>query len=192
MDKFRNFLTIPKIIFAILGIVILVELIVVVRTLISPVSAPLPEPKTSIESVGKISLSTPSQNLRIGETVPVWVAVDTGGKSISGADLILKFDPKILEATTGAVIKGKIFDEYPLVSVDAKKGLISISGIDNLNNSFNGVGQFAMINFKTKILGKTVLVVNFEKGATAASNLVEATTSENILETVDNLELEIR
>lgn len=192
MDNFKKFFTIPKIIFLALGVIILIELIIVARTLILPVSSPLPESKTSPESVAKISLNNPSQNLSVGETVPVWVVVDTGGKSISGADLILKFNPQILEATRGALIKGKIFDEYPLVSVDTKKGLISISGIDNLNNSFNGVGQFAMINFKAKIPGKTSLTIDFNKGSTTASNLVEATTSENILETVDNLELEIR
>lgn len=195
-DKVKNYLTIPKIIFFILGIIILVEIIITIRSMIAPVSAP---PVSKINNQGmveaiapRISLNVSKTSFRSGEGVPVSVFINTGGKSLSGADLIIRFDPKFMEATQGAVLKGAIFDEYPLASVDTKKGLVSISGIDNLQNSFKGVGQFALINFKTKLPGKTSVTIEFIKGATTASNLVEAATSKNILEQVDNLELEIQ
>lgn len=194
MDNFKNFFTVPKIIFAILGIVILIEVIFVIRSLTSSVS-PLPQIGSQagvISNSAKISLSTSKTNLRVGEIVPVAVVVDTGEKAVSGADLIIHFDLNVLEASGDAIIKGKIFDEYPLVSVDAKNGLISISGVSSLNKNFKGSGQFALINFKAKAPGKTSLTVDFKKGSTTASNLVDASTSQNVLDNVDNLELEIQ
>ncbi len=193
-QKIKSFFTVPKIIFAVLGIVILVEVIFVVKSLTSPAS-PLPQVSDQagvISTISKISLSASKTNLNVGQMIPVELRVDTGGKSISGADLIIRFDPQVLEASGTAIIKGKIFDEYPLVSVDAKNGLISISGVSSINKSFKGSGQFALINFKAKIPGKTSLTVDFKKGSTTASNLVEAATSKNILDNVDNLELEIQ
>lgn len=194
MDNFKNFFTVPKIIFAILGIVILIEVIFVIRSLTSSVS-PLPQVGSQIgvvSTTAKISLNAANTSPRVGEVVPVVVVVDTGEKVVSGADLIIHFDPKTLEASGDAIIKGKIFDEYPLASVDAKNGLISISGVSSLNKSFKGSGQFALINFKAKIPGKTSLTVDFKKGSTTASNLVDASTSQNVLDNVDNLELEIQ
>ncbi|OGE65082.1 hypothetical protein A3I48_02410 [Candidatus Daviesbacteria bacterium RIFCSPLOWO2_02_FULL_36_7] len=193
-QKIKSFFTVPKIIFAVLGIVILVEVIIVIRSLISPASS-LPQVSNQagvVSTTAKISLNTAKTSLRAGEGVSVAVAVDTGEKAVSGADLIVRFDPKVLEASGTAIIKGKIFDEYPLVSVDAKNGLISISGVSSLNKSFKGSGQFALINFKAKTPGKTSLTIDFKKGSTTASNLVDVSTSQNILDTVDNLELEIQ
>ncbi|MBI4035998.1 hypothetical protein HY383_03535 [Candidatus Daviesbacteria bacterium] len=195
-DKVKNFLTIPRVVFSILGIIVLIEVISVVKVLITRSSSVVTQTNNNqvsmVSTISKISLNTTKTSLRVGEVVPVTVVVDTGEKAVSGADLIVRFDLKVLEASGTAIIKGKIFDEYPLASVDVKNGLISISGISSLNKSFKGSGQFALINFKAKIPGKTSLTVDFKKGSTTASNLVEAATSKNILEQVDNLELEIR
>ncbi len=120
------------------------------------------------------------------------VLVDTGSYSVSGIDLIVHFDPKVLEAASGSLVKGKILDEYPYLSVDSKKGLISISGISSSKNNFTGTGQFALINFKSKLPGKTSLSIDFKPGSTTASNLVDVATSKNILEQVNNLELNIQ
>ena len=192
-EKAKKFVFSPKIIFVILGIILLAEIVYAVRVLTTPTSIPLPVAKTDIQkAVGKISLNTPKTNFSIKEAVPVSVMVDTGGYTISGVDLIVHFDPKILEATSGALVKGKIFDEYPLVSLDAKNGLISISGISGVQSGFKGSGQFATINLRTKSLGKTSLIIDFQKGSTTDSNLVEATTSKDILEQAGSINLEVR
>ena len=187
----------PKIIFAILGIILLVEVVYAVRVLTAPAPSPSTPPPVSKNTVlltgGKISLNMPSQTgIMRNQVVPVKVMVESGGHDLDGVDLIISFDPKILEASAGGIIKGSIFDEYPLQSVDSKKGLIAISGISSLKNSFKGTGQFATINLKAKAPGKTVLTVDFAKGSTSDSNLVETGSAKDILEAVDNLELTVR
>lgn len=190
----KSFLSGPKIIFVILGIVILAEVIYAVKVL----SIPTPPPPSSVKSVApqlsaaNISLTAPKLNYTVGEIIPVSVVVDSGGRAIDGVDLIIRFDPLALEVVPGTLTRGKIFSEYPLLAQDAKEGLISISGVSRAKESFTGQGEFALVNLKAKTVGRTTLAIDFQKGTTTASNLVEATTSKNILETVDNLELNIQ
>lgn len=185
--------SVPKIIFTILGLILLVELVYVARVLFTPPSPPARSASPSIQvPAGTISLNTPQTTFNVNEVVPVSVMVDTGNHKVSGVDVIIRFDPKILEATKAGLIKGRLLDEYPLVSVDAKQGLISISGISSLQNGFKGKGIFALINFKAKMPGSTPLIIDFENGSTTDSNLVEADSSKDILETVSNLELNIQ
>lgn len=165
------------------------ELIYAIRVLTLP--APLPAGRIPMQpQVGKIALNAPRNTYRIGEVVPVTVTVDTGSRVVDGVDLIIHYDPKILEASSGGLLKGSILEEYPTMAIDSAKGLISISGISALQNGFKGKGLFATINLKAKIAGKTSLAIDFEgKGSTTDSNLVESSTSKDILEQVVNLEL---
>lgn len=188
-NQVKSFFSLPKFIFLILGLILLVELIYAIRVLILP--SPLPVGRIAIQSkVGKISLNAPKRAYRVNEVVPVVATVDTGSQTIDGVDLIIHYDPKILEATSGGLIKGRILEEYPAMTVDGSKGLIAISGITSLQNGFKGTGQFAIIKFKAKVAGRTFLAIDFKgKGFTTDSNLVEAVTSKDILEQVVNLEL---
>lgn len=190
----KRFFSVPKIIFIVLGVILLAEVIYAVKVLSSPTpTPPLPKkPAVTSKALAKISLTIPKADFKAKDVIPVSVTVDTGEKAVDGMDLIIRFDPNVLEASSGGIVKGKIFDDYPASSVDSKKGIISISGISNLNNSFKGVGQFAVINLKAKSSSKTFLTIDFQKGATVDSNLVETGTSNDILEAVENLELNIR
>lgn len=190
--KSKGRVPVAKIIFAILGIVLLGEFIYAVRVLTSPIPSPPPKSPSIQKTVGKISLTVPKTSFSVTEVVPVSVIVDTAGQTVDGVDLVVHFDPKILEASSAGMIQGRIFDEYPAVLVDSKKGLIAISGIASLENSFKGTGTFAAINLRAKTPGKTSLIIDFQKGSTTDSNLVETATSKDILEVVDNLELDIR
>lgn len=194
MEKIKKIFSGPKIIFAILGVILLIEVIYAFRILTAPTPPPPPSPAPKIEITktgGKMALFSPKKNYRLNETVLVSVVVGTGGHTIDGVDLVVRYNPKVLEATQGGLIKGKILSEYPLVSLDAGKGLISISGISSLNKGFIGTGQFATLNFKAKAVGAAPLTIDFTKDSTTDSNLVETGTSKDILEIVDNLELNI-
>lgn len=186
----------PKIIFIILGLVVLVEVILAVKTLLTPLG-PAPANKssaspTTAKTAGKISLTSSKTVFQTGEAVPVEVTVDTGGSTIAGADVLIKFDPKVLEASSDGLLRGRIFEEYPLLSVNSSQGLISISGINRSKNGFKGTGRFALINFKAKQAGIASLKIDFQKGSTVNSNLVEISTANNILDQVNNLEITIR
>lgn len=194
MVNFKKYFAGPKIIFAILGLILLVEVIYATKVLTTPAPTPPPVVRKSIplKTAGRISLVSPRTNYKVKDSIAVSVMVNTGGQTINGADLIVHFDPKFLEATTGGLIKGRILDEYPLVSLDAKKGLISISGISSLKKGYRGSGLFATLNFKAKAIGNTSLMIDFTKGATTDSNLVESSASKDILESIDNLQLNVK
>lgn len=194
LQKIKNLFSGPKIIFIVLGIVILVEIVYAVKVLTVP-TPPSPSSPKSVAlspSAAKISLTSAKLTYAVGEIIPVAVVVNTGGRSVDGVDLIVRFDPKVLEIVSGSLARGKIFSEYPLLAGDTKAGLISISGVSNANSSFTGQGEFALLNLKAKLPGRVTLAIDFQKGTTTASNLVEASTSKNILDTVDNLELQIQ
>lgn len=193
----KNFFKSHKIIFLILGLIVLIEIIYAVRVLTAPASSSpaLLQTEEQPGSEGKISLTVTQSSYNKGDMIAVSVKIDTSGHEISGTDLIVSYNPKILEATSSGLVKGKIFDEYPLISADQSTGMISISGVAGVNKragGFKGSGEFAVINFKAKEAGPAVLAVSFQKGSTTESNLVEAGTSQNILEAVDNLEIEIQ
>lgn len=184
----------PKIIFLILGIIILVEVVYVVRALTSPTSTPpLPVSNTSNQqSLGKISLITSQASYKIGEEIPVSVMIDTGANAISGVDLIVRFDPQVLTANVDDITKGEILSDYPFIDVDNKTGIVAISGINSIDKTFKGTGQFAVITMKAKKAGNTSVAVDFKRGTTTTSNLVEAKTAGNVLDTVDGVELIIQ
>lgn len=191
--KAKSFFSGPKIIFVILGIIVLGEFVYALKVLNSPLPpAPVQRKTVAPLSSAKISLNSPKLSYSLNEIVPVSVVVASGGRTLDGTDVIIHFDPKILEATSGAIVKGKTFDEYPLMTVDSKKGLVTVSGINSLKNGFKGAGQFIMINFKAKTTGKAAVVIDYKPGSTSDSNLVETETSKDILDGVDNLELIIQ
>lgn len=180
----------PKIIFVILGAVLLIEVLYAISVLSSP-SAPPSEPAPAKQV--SISLSSPLSEFVVKDVVPVEVRLDTGSHDTEGTDLVLKFDPKILEATAGAVVRGTVYPEYPQVRIDNKAGSIQISGISGLQGkSFRGQGVFANINFRAKAKGEVDLTVNFTRGKTDDSNVVEALSGNDILESVTDLTLTVK
>ncbi|MBI2019115.1 hypothetical protein HYS95_00410 [Candidatus Daviesbacteria bacterium] len=192
-QKLKKFLN-PKVIFIILGIVVLVEIVYAVKVLTSPV-APPPSRATqavSASSGGAITLNSAKTTYKVKEPVSVSVDISTGGKRIGGGDVIIRFDPKVLEATPAGLVTGQVFGEYPLKSVDPKAGVIAISGISSSEEGFSGSGQFAIVNFRAKAAGTTPLTIEYQKDSTTDSNLVEISTSQDILENIRNLQLTIQ
>lgn len=192
LKKTKSFFSGPKIIFVILGAILIVEFVYAVKTLTLPTPPPVVRKATIQKGVGKITLNVPKTVYRVNEVIPVSVRLDSGGRTLDGADLIIRFDPRVLEATPGSLIAGSIFDEYPLLSADMKKGLVSVSGVNSTRVGFKGTGQFITVNFKARAKGNTSLIIDFEKGSTSDSNLVETGTSKDILEEVGNLELSVQ
>lgn len=180
----------PKIIFVILGAVFLIEVLYALTVLSSPASPP---PEAGQAKQVSISLYASKSEFVIKEVAQVTAVLDTGSHETEGTDLLLNFDPKILEATAGAVTKGAIYPEYPQVRIDNKAGSIQISGISGLEGKlFKGEGAFAIINFRAKAKGDAVLTVNFTRGKTDDSNVVEALSGNDILESVTDLTIKVQ
>ncbi|MBI3109899.1 hypothetical protein HYZ06_02550 [Candidatus Daviesbacteria bacterium] len=188
----RKFIS-PKTIFLSLGAVLLIEVIFAIKTLTAPTPPPPTAQSESQPSSVNLSLEAVGQDFKVGEVITVNVRVNTGGHQTDGIDLLLNFDPKILEASAASLIKTTIYPDYPQMRVDAKAGLIQISGISGLDGkTFKGAGVFATINFKARAAGDTTLTINFTPGKTDDSNIVESLSGNDILESVFNLNLSVQ
>lgn len=173
----------------ILGAIIVLEVIYAIWSLRSPI----PPPAVTTKQQATIILSSAKSQYNAGEAVPVLVEVSTGGRSTEGVDLVLNFDPRLLEVSSGAAVKGEIYPEYPQIKVDPQAGVIQISGISGLSGrQFAGRGNFATINFKAKASGAANLTVNFTPGKTDDSNIVEALSGNDVLESVSDLTLTVK
>ena len=171
----------PKLIFIILALVIIFEIYLGIKSL----NAPKPKRLNNVAPVsdGIISLRTPKVTYNVGDKIPLSAMVFTSGHSISGVDLIIKYDSNLLTASGSGVTTSKtMFEEYPLKQVNASTGLIQISGIiSSKSKGFDGGGIFATINLTAKKQGSTKFSIEFKPGQTNDSNIVDNLTGQDIL-----------
>lgn len=187
----KRFFT-PKIIFGLLTLVIVVEIIFAIRAITSPSStlAPFAQPKQINQNI--VALISDKKEYKVGDNISVRVVIKTDHET-AGTDAILRFDPKILETSASSIEKGTIYQEYPGLQVDLNKGLINISGIIGFGQpNFTGSGVLATVTFKAKAAGNTTVTLVFQPGSTIDTNIVDATSSEDVLEKVGGLNLVIK
>lgn len=179
---------IPKMLFFILGAILVYELVLGVRTLMQPI------PKTSeITDIGggKITLVTQSKDYKPGDEVPVTVGFSTGNFMTSGMDIVLRYNPKVLEIKEENFVKGTIFQEYPLFSIDNKNGIVYISGIMSPGKSVRATGVFAQLKFKAISAGKAVFSLDYKPGRTDDSNIIFAKSTKDILKKVNTVQVNV-
>lgn len=179
----------PKIIFPLLAVLLILEAVFILgnnfKNPVSQKASNQPSLQTSFNLLG------PQSTVRVGQNFEVKAMLITGRPS-SGADLVLKYDPNALEASSSAVSSGKIFADYPLSLVDQKNGVIRVSGVSQKGDYFNGTGLFAIIRFTAKRSGETKLSLEFKKGETKDSNVLDSQTVTDTLENVQDLNLVIQ
>lgn len=132
-------------------------------------------------------------NFKVGDKVPVTIKVVTAGNLTDSTDVIIRFDPNILEASgSGFFELGKIYAEFPVADFNNKTGLIQLSGTTLSNQvGFSGIGNLVTLNFKAKAVGTTTVDLEFIKGSTSESNIVLSGTTKDILAEVKNASLVI-
>lgn len=158
-------------------------------TLTKPVAVtPSLSPSPQVESGGKIMLLSAKKDYQVGETLPVTIGMTNGSKATIATDIVIRFDPKILEASGGAFEKGPLYSNYSKLIIDGELGILQVSGFTDVGRKpVLGTGVFGKINFKVKQPGTTRLTVDFTPLSTVDSNMMEAGTGKDILEKVTNL-----
>lgn len=178
----------------------LVVVIVVIIAVLGLVALRSPSPKTGstalreplkISSKPRIILVADKKEYKVGDGVILLIGFGTGGKKTVGADVLLHFDTKMLEATSSTLFQGSLYSEYPLLSADQKSGVIRVSGISSAGSNFTGEGVLATAILKATKAGKTKVTVDFTPGSTTDSNIV-GDSSADLLEEIGNLEVEIK
>lgn len=191
---FKNNLV--RIVIVVLVIGVLAEVFFGAYTLFSPSSSNklsiLPQKVSEMRS-SQLSLVPDKKNYKTGETVTVDVKLFTGGYTTDSTDLVVKYDPAFLQAPSNNFAEvGQIYSEYPAVQVDAKNGMVGISGITLPGKSgFSGVGTFAKLNFKALKDGQTQLSIDYQPDSTADSNVVLAGSTKDVLGSVQNVDINI-
>src|SRR3989344_4187080 len=140
-NLFSEWIMSYKIIYVLLVLVIVVELGLGLKTLLTP----LPQ-AGQVQSVsdGQVILSAEKTGFKVDEEIPVDIKLSTGGHTTVGTDLVLKFDPNFLEVSGDDFFeKGNAYTDYPGVSLDKENSQIILSGIVlNDEEGFNGVSKF--------------------------------------------------
>ncbi len=187
---FRGIKNFSKLIILIFGVVIVGEIIFGIRTLTSPAKT---VGKVQPITGGKIFLSSPNQTFKVGDPVPVNLRIDTGGNNINGVDVVINYNPGFMTITRQSIETQGVFTDFPLLEVDDKNGVVRISGIASVNQpGFSGIGTLAKLNFTAKAAtSQTKMMVNFTPGLTTESNIIEAGSSQDILDGVTDLNLTI-
>lgn len=144
--------------------------------------------------LGTISLTPISPSFNSGDPINIDINLDTGGRTVQGVDLVISYNPKLLEASPKTVFtRGTLYSEYPIVAVDNTQGIIQVSAIASISNfGFNGVGKFGSLQFRTLDKGNATVSVRFAKDNTTDSNLVEFKTGTDILGNVENAEIDVK
>lgn len=182
----------PKLIFVVLAGVIVVELIIGARTLLStpPGSS---SPPTAQNLVAQMQLETETKQFSSSDEILVKVRMSTGGHQVVGADLVLEYDPQILEATPASFIAGSTFPDYSTPIIDRQEGTFRVSGMISPGQpAYNGSDIFGAVVFRAKATGSTLIKVGFLPNATTQSNLIDAQSGENILAQTKDLEIIIK
>lgn len=139
----------------------------------------------------RIILVADKKEYKVGDGVILLIGLGTGGKKTAGADVILDFNNKMLEASQSTLFPGNLYPEYPLLSVDQKAGKIRVSGNSSQGEGFFGEGVLATAILKATKAGKAKVTVDFTPGSTTDSNIV-GDSEKDLLEEVGNLEVEIK
>lgn len=144
---------------------------------------------------GRAAVEFSQTTATVGEEVTVQISLDTGGRTISGFDLILQFDPQAWEVLTPQVTVAatQAFVTYPVNEVSSETGTVRLSGLTDLERGFTGEVSLGSFLLRPQKSGSLEISVVFEGvGVGTDTNLAEQGTGKDILGGVENGILEVK
>lgn len=147
----------------------------------------------------QITVAPSATSVKVGDQITATITIDTKGGESVGTDVVLDYDPSILEvvdadsAAAGVQItKGTLYDFVPLNTVLLATGRISYSAAQQPTNpSYKGAGTLATVTFKAKAPGDSQLAFEFQPGSLRDTNIVKANDSRDLLSKVTNAEVTV-
>lgn len=138
----------------------------------------------------RLSFSKPAVTARVGEEVTIDILVDTGDDRTTGVDLVLTYDPTLLEVvdadsnTAGVQIAStNLFDFVPANEVTIASGKISFSASQQPTSQPVNVagGKLATVAFKAKAAGQSDLIFDHTPGLLSDTNIIKANDGRDLL-----------
>jgi hypothetical protein len=146
-------------------------------------------------SAATLSLSPTSGSHAAGSTFEVKINLDTTGTTTSGTDAYIRYDPNTLQVvdsnsgTEGTqILPGSLYSQTSYNSVDTTTGKISFSGSKSGGSpGYNGSGTLATITFSAvKEATGSQVTFDFTNGSTTDSNVIDQSSSDDVLASVTN------
>jgi len=149
----------------------------------------------NIAMAATLKLEAASDNLKIGDSFQVKVALDTEGVETDGVDLYyLKFPADMVEVQDADANKagvqiapGVLYPNTLSNKVSNEEGTIDFSQVTSGGQFYSGSGILATIDFKVKSAGWANLVFDFTGGSTIDCNVVGG--GADVLTSVNELEI---
>lgn len=188
-------ITPEKIIIAVFSAVIIFELIWAGYTFVNnkkTVVAPIAKKVENITKTTSISIVPQLVNVKKGEKFTVAININSDVYS-DGTDISLTYDPKFLSVVkvNRPVQTANIYNNYPQNKVDAKVGVITVSGVTDKKEGVLTNGVFGTIEFIAKNSGETKISIDFTPLSTTDSNIIKSGSGVDVLEKVENTEVSI-
>lgn len=133
-------------------------------------------------SAATLSLTPSNQSVTLNVPFTVNITLDTKGVQTTAVDVLLTFNPSILE------ISNVQFGNPPLYPVNAKildntTGQIRITSTEeSVVNSFTGTGTLATLTITGKSLGTGNVTFTCNAGQTSETNVFQTGTNQDIAE----------
>lgn len=143
----------------------------------------------------RLAFSKTEVAAKVDEQFSVDVLLTTGTDGAAGADLIVRYDPKLLEVVDAnandsgiQIADGKLFGLVPFNSVTLATGLISFSAVQQPKTPAVTTtdGKLATITFKSKAAGAADLTIESTPGQLDDSNVIKAGDGRDLLNTITN------
>lgn len=140
-------------------------------------------------AAGSITLSPDSGVFAVGDTFDMQVSLDTGYHDSDGTNVIILYDPGVLEVQDAdpsadgvQVTTGDVYDSYAQNKAYPSRGEINVAPMSDVGEVFQGSGTLATITFEVVAsIGNTRVEVYFQDGQSADSNIAENATTVDVL-----------
>ena len=138
------------------------------------------------DATGTVTLAPDAGTFNVGDTFGVQVLLDTGGHDADGVDLVILYDPGVLEVQDAdptepgvQVSAGSIYSNIQENMADPSLGEIRFSAD---GATFQGSGTLATITFTVVAsINNTAVKVYYGNGWTAETNIVESESIVDVL-----------
>lgn len=133
-------------------------------------------------SAANLTLTATQTKIRPEETFTVDIVL-SGDEETLGTDVILKYDPQMLQALNTK--ETAIYTSYQPASsqrINAQKGTVYISGSASQNKPVIASGVLASVTFKAIKAGQSVISFDYQKDATNKTGII-STQGRNLLVT---------
>lgn len=147
-------------------------------------------PKSPTSYVGKYSLEGDAKTYKVGEAIDVSVVFEAPGKSLDGTDVVLHFDPKVINALGFA--PGTYFGLTPRKDIDNKSGTVVVTSLSTeATKPASNKVTLGIVHFQAVKEGTTEISFDFIQGGSSKTALTESKTSQNILGIVEGMKITV-